>query len=664
MTQPAIQQTFDRALQHHRAGQLPEAEQLYQKILTQQPEHPAALLCLAMVHHQFGRRDSALDLLRRAIVLKPDYAEAYYNLGIVMIESGRPDEAIAAYQQAIALNPRLTEAHCNLGNALKEKGRFDEAIAAYQKAISLNPAHAESHSNLGNALRDKGQLDEAMTAYRQAIALRPNYADAHTNFGVALKDKGLLDQAVAAFRRAIALNPSASEPHVNLGLALKDLGQLDESVAAYRRAIALKPGCAVIHSDLILTLHYHPGQNAGSIAEELRRFNLQRAQPLRKNVWKNSTDRNPDRPLRIGYVSPDFRDHPVGRNLLPLFRHHDRQRFEITGYAQVPLPDAMTRQFEQNADDWRMISGLSDEQVAGQIQSDQIDILVDLALHTGGNRLLVFARKPAPIQVTFGGYPGGTGLDAFDYRLTDPYLDPPGQHEDWYVEKSLRLPKSFWCYDPQAMEAPTEPVNPLPALQNGFITFGCLNSFFKVNDAVLDLWAAVMRQTPTSRLALLCPAGTARQLTEEKFQHHQIAPERLEWIERSPRMNYLQTYRRIDLGLDSFPYNGHTTSLDSLWMGVPVVTLVGTTAVGRAGLSQLSNLGLTDLIATTPDQFIQIASGVANNVPRLSNLRQTLRQRMLNSPLCDADQFTRGIESAYRQMWRAWCETSKPASPS
>jgi protein O-GlcNAc transferase len=655
MAQLMIQQAFDLARRHQQAGRLQEAERLYRQVLSQHPAHIDSMHNLALVARRIGQNDVAVDLLRRVIALRPNLPEVHCNLGNALKDTGRFDEAIAAYRQAIALKPSLPEAHNNLANALKDQGHLDEAISAYRQAVALRPGYAEAHNNLGNALRDQGRLDEAVVAYRQAIALRPNLPEAYNNLGNALKDQGQLDEAIDAYRQAIALRPDYAEAHNNLGSALRDQGRLDEVIAACRQAIALKPDYTEAHSRLLFTLRYHAGYDAAAIAEEQRRWNRQHAQPVRRFVVPHRNDRSPDRHLRIGYVSPDFRNHVVGRNLLPLFRQHDRRQFEIIGYAQVLRPDAMTRLFQQSADGWRGIVGLSDEQVAEQIRADRIDLLVDLALHTPDNRLLVFARKPAPVQVTFAGYPGSTGLSTIDYRLSDPYLDPPGMDESIYSEQTIRLPDSFWCYDP--LQDREISVNSLPALERGVVTFGCLNSLCKINDDVLALWAQVMRQVENSRLLLLAPRGSHRQRTLDRLRHERIDPGRIEFVSRQSGQAYLELYHRIDLSLDSFPYNGHTTSLDSFWMGVPVVTFVGQTSVGRAGWSQLSNLGLTELAGRTPEQFVQIAVDLAGDLPRLSELRGGLRQRMEQSPLMDAAKFARNIEAAYRQIWRTWCET-------
>jgi predicted O-linked N-acetylglucosamine transferase (SPINDLY family) len=653
MAQPTIQQTFDLAIQHHRAGRLREAEELYRLILAQRPENADAMQNLGIIAHESGRNDVAVDLFHRAIALKPNLPEAHNNLGNALRGQGQLDEAIAAYRKAIALRGNYAEAHYNLGIGLKDQGQLDQAIAAFRRAIALKPNYAEAHNNLGIALRDQGQLDEAISAYRQAIALNPNFFAAHSNLGTALRDRGQSDEAIAAYRQAIALQPRSAEAHSNLGIALADQGQLDEAIVACRHAIDLNPDLPETHSNLIFTMYYDPAQGAQAIAEEQRRWNRRHAEPLRKYILTHSNDLSPDRRLRIGYVSPDFRDHSVGRNLLPLFQHHDRRQFEITCYAHVRCPDAMTGEFQRNADGWRNIAAVSDEQVAKQIRQDRIDVLVDLALHTANNRLLVFARKPAPVQATFAGYPGSTGLSAIDYRLSDPYLDPPDMDESVYSERTIRLPDSFWCYDP--LEGREIPVNSLPARETGVFTFGCLNKFFKLNESVLALWARVLREVENSRLLILAQPGGHRRRTLDRLAREGIASTRVEFSPPQPRLEYLKLYHRIDLGLDSFPYNGHTTSLDSFWMGVPVVTLAGQTVVGRGGLSQLTNLGLPELIARTPEQYVRLAAELAGDLPRLAELRRTLRGRMEASALMDAPRFARNIEAAYRQMWRDWC---------
>jgi predicted O-linked N-acetylglucosamine transferase (SPINDLY family) len=604
-------------VQHHQAGRLTEAEQLYRQVLALQPDHVGALHYLAATAHQHGQNDVALDLIRQVLALRPDYPDAHGLLGLVFRAQGQLREAAAEQRTAIALDPNYAEAYSNLGNALRDNGQFHEAIAACRQAIALRPSFAEAYINLGNALRSMGQLDEAVVAYRQAIALNPDFHEAHNN----------------------------------LGNALADMGRLDEALAAYRRAVSLAPGCASTDSNLIYTLHFHPAYDGRAIADELRRWNRQHAEPLRESFRSHPNDRNPDRPLRIGYVSPDFCHHVVGRNLLPLFLQHDRRQFQITCYSNAPRPDALTSQLRQNVDSWRDIIGLSDEQAARQIRADRIDILVDLTLHMANNRLLVFARKPAPVQVTYLAYCASSGMSAMDYRFSDPYLDPPDTDLSCYSEKTIRLESTYWCYQPSPAPSPLA----APMLSNGFATFGCLNNFAKVSPAALDLWAGILAATPRSRIIIHASPGAHVEDAARRMEQAGVAQSRLRFVGKQTWTAYLQTYRQIDIALDPFPYGGGITTCDALWMGVPVVSLSGETAVGRGGRSILSNLGLQELIALSQEQYRQIAIDLARNVDRIELLRQGMRARMLASPLMDAPKFARSIEAAYRQMWRTWC---------
>jgi len=654
-----LQEQLESAISHHQAGRLPDAEKIYRLILSQHSDNPDALHLLGVLSAQLGKLDAAVELIRRAVLLKPGDATANYDLGKTLIGLGRLDEAIASLQQAIRIKPDYAEAYSNLGIALKDAGRFDEAISAYREAIRLNPKFAEAHNNLGNILRETRQYDAAIAACRQAILLKPGYAKAHNNLGNALKDNHQLDEAISSYREAIRLQPDYAEAHGNLGIALKDTGQLDDAIASCRQAVHLKPDSTDLHRNLVLALHYHPAFDARMIHDELRRWNQRHAQPLKIFIQPHINNRDPDRRLRIGYVSPDFRDHVVGLNLLPLLREHDHRQTEIFCYANMVRDDAFTDQIRHHADIWRSIAGMSDSRAADLIRLDQIDILVDLALHTAGNRLLVFARKPAPVQVTYLGYCSSTGLETMDYRLSDPHLDPVDSDLSVYSERTIRLPETYWCY--ANADPATEP-SPSPALAAGFITFGCLNNFAKVAPA-LDLWVEILRNVPHSRLIVHSPPGTHLNGVRHRFTAAGVSPDRLEFPGQQPRPQYLRTYQRIDIALDPFPWCGGITTCDALWMGVPVITLVGRTAVGRGGASILANIGLPELIAPTPEQYLQIATTLAKDLPRLADLRRTLRPRMQASPLMDAPRFARNIEAAYRRMWRTWCtDAGNPSS--
>ena len=648
-----IQQLFEQAIGHHQAGKLAEAQALYSQVLARQPGHPDALHMLGIIHFQSGRTDAGIEMVRRAIATR---ASAFYHctLGQMLAEIGSADDAIAAYRRALELNSSLLDAAWRLGDLLHEGGRPEEAIRAYQQALALRPNHAASINGLGAALYAIGRQDEAIGAFRAALAVAPDFYRAWNNLGNALEDKDLPDEAIAAFRRAIELQPDFYMPHSNLGNSLKYVGRLDEAIASYERALALNPSHAVTHSNLVLALHYHPLYDGESILAEHCRWDRQHAKPLKAEIRPCDNIPDPERRLRVGYLGPCFRDHVSAFFVVPLLAHHDHQQVEVFCYSTSPKTDVLTERMRGYADAWRPISSMTDSQAAQLIRRDRIDILVDLTMHTAGGRPLVLARKPAPVQATWLANPATTGIAAVDYRLTDPYLDPPGLHDRFYSETSVKLPETFWCYDPLA-EGPD--VNELPALASGQVTFGCLNQFCKINDGVLGLWAEVLREVATSRLAILAPPGSAREHVLAVMRQQGVEPARIRFVDRQPRLRYLELYHQLDICLDTFPYNGHTTSLDSFWMGVPVVTLIGATAVGRGTFSQLSNLQLPELAANTPKQFTEIATALAGDLPRLAKLRRELRERMRRSPLMDAPRFTRHMENAYRQMWRQWCQS-------
>jgi predicted O-linked N-acetylglucosamine transferase (SPINDLY family) len=669
-----VAQAFELAYQHHQAGRLAEAEELYRQILSVQPNHGKALHLLGIAAHQTGRADLAEECIRRAIAIDPYDASAHSNLGEVFRKTGRLDEAIASYQRAIEINPSSVEACYNLGLALASNGRLAEAIASYRHSIELAPNLPEAHNNLGNALAKAGDFWGAIAALRRAIELKADYAEACSNLGGILTKQGRLDEAISAIRQSLELKPQSVEAWNNLGAALKGQGLLDEAIASYRQARQCQPENAQVRSNIILALHFHPRQDTREIQEEQQRWNRQFASGATGRHVSYDNTPIPDRRLRIGYVSADFRDHVVGRNLRPLFHHHDPQSYEIFCYSGVAQPDALTAEFRQRSQEWRSIAGMSDEAVAKLIQEDGIDILVDLGQHTSGNRLPIFARQPAPVQVSFAGYPESTGVETIRYRISDRWLETEirTRSSEFGVRSSadnartiseLRfsisdhrvfLLDSFWCYDPCGSDVT---VSPLPAARNGMVTFSCLNNFAKVNELSLKLWARVLAGVPDSRLLLLCPDGSPRLRILDFLERQGVTASRVEFASQLPRSEYLATYHRLDIVLDTFPYNGHTTSLEALWMGVPVVSLAGQCAVSRAGLSQLTNLGLPELAALSEEDYVRYAIALAADLPRLERLRAGLRSRMENSVLMNGPRFAGQIEAAYRATWRQWCNS-------
>jgi protein O-GlcNAc transferase len=639
------QELFEMAKQDHQAGKLAEAEMLYQNVIARQPDHAEAMNLLGIILAQTSRPQKAAEMLRRAVAARPGAADIHNNLANVLVALNELPEAIAEYQAALALNPDFPRCHSNLSHALRLTGRYEEAIATARRALELNPGYAPAYVNLGYALQERGDLPRAIDAYRNALMVRPDLAEAQSNLGSALSAAGKIDEGIAACRRAVDLSPNFAQAHVNLGTALQAAGRLEEALASFDRARTLSPDYPSAHSNWFFTAAYLSDFDPRAILREMKKSDARNPRPMARH----SNTRQPERPLKIGYVSPDFRRHCQSFFTIPLLSHHDHGNFEIYCYADVPRPDEITRRIQGYADEWRSTVGKGDEQVAQEIREDGIDILVDLTMHMARGRPGVFARKPTPLQVAWLAYPGTTGLSAMDYRLSDPYLDPPGEHDGWYAEKTIQLPDTFWCYDPLG-EVPA--VQALPASQNGYVTFGCLNNFCKVTDQTLELWGRVMKEIPRSKLILLSPQGEHRRRVISQLG---VEGSRVEFVEFTPRDKYLDLYRRIDLCLDTFPYNGHTTSLDSFWMGVPVVTLCGQTAVSRAGWSQAKNLGLEDrLVAQRPDQFVENAIKIATDLQALSDLRNGLRTKMEKSPLMDGKRFAANFEAALRDIWRRW----------
>lgn len=637
----------------YRRQQWPEAIACCRRALALRPGYAEAHHNLGLALAQTGQLEKAAGAFRGALACRPDYVEALSHLGVALKRLGQPDEAIACYRQALSLDPDAIDALNPLGVALQERGEFEEAVACARRAAALRPDSAAAHNNLGVALKNSGRLDEAIDCYRRACVLEPTAAEVYDNLGVALRDKGLLDEAIESFRRAVALKPDGVQALSNLGTVLKDAGSIGEAIDCYRRAVAIRLD-PKIASNLVYALHFDPACRPEQLWAEQVRWEQAYARPLAANAAAHANDRSPDRRLRVGYISPDWREHPIGRFMLPLLAHYDRAGFEVFCYSDVTRPDALTARLGGLPDVWRHTVGFSDERVARQIRDDRIDILVDLGMHMAGTRLLVFAAGPAPVQVTYLAYCGTTGLRTMGYRLTDSHLDPPDRDERFYAEKSVRL-RSYWCYEPP--DAAPE-VRPPPATSAGFVTFGCLNNFCKVSSEALATWWRIMLKVPGSRLLLHAAEGGHRDRVRRRASDEGIDPARIEFVGTVPIATYFRQYHRIDIALDPFPYPGGTTSCDALWMGVPVVTLPGGTAISRGGLDVLSNLDLSEFVARSQDDYVRIAAELAADVARRCFLRVDLRQRMRCSPLMDAPGFARDVGSAYRRMWHEWIGSS------
>jgi predicted O-linked N-acetylglucosamine transferase (SPINDLY family) len=633
-------------------GRLDEAIASYRQAIGLNPGLVEVHYNLGDALREQGQLDEAVACYRRAIELKPDFAEAYNNLANVLKNQDRLNEATDASRQAISIKPDFAEAHSNLGAILQKQDRLEEALAHYRQAISIKPDFAEAYSNQGDALHALGRQDEAVASCRRALEIRPDSAETYNILGNALRELGRLDEAAACGRQALALKPDFAEACNNLGNTLQAQGRLEEALACYRQVLTIKPDSASAYSNLLYTMQYMSSVTPAEAFSEHQRYAERFEAPLKAHWQPHANHRDPERRLRIGYVSADFYNHAVAFFIEPILASHDKSQVEIFCYYNHNKHDAHTDQIAAHADHWLACARMSDAQLAERIRADGIDILVDLSGHTGYNRLPVFARKPAPVQATWIGYAGSTGLTAMDYRITNEEMDPPGLTERYHSESLLRMPDSGVTYRP---EPGCPPVNPLPALRSDTFVFASLNNLIKTNPSVIALWARILGALPHARLMLgnVTDEGIRHRLIG-RFGQAGVAADRLILQPRMAFHDYLALHHTIDLALDPFPYNGGTTTMHSLWMGVPVLTLAGGHMVSRCAVPLLSRVGLDTFITHTEEEYFQRALQIAQDLPGLDRVRQSLRERMSASNYGEQT-VTRHLESAYREMWRKWC---------
>jgi predicted O-linked N-acetylglucosamine transferase (SPINDLY family) len=641
-------------------GDLAEAVICHCKTLVHNPENAEAHNNLGVALHDQGKLQEGIAHLRRALALRPLYPEAYNNLGNALLDQGQIAQAVDQYRKALELQPGLAVAARNLGVALQQMGKVGEAVAWYHKALALDPKCGATYNNLGLALQEVGHLEDAVAQHQKAIAIRPEFPEAHNNLGIALKDLGRLEDAIAHLRQALNLRPAYPEAYNNLGNALKDGGVfLAEAIESFKKALAVNSNYVPAHSNLLFCLHYHPEADPATLFAHHQDWNARHARPLAGERRPFGNRREPGRPLHLGYVSADFRRHPVGYFLAPVFRAHDKAHFRVSCFSMVLRGDDLTARLRAQADAWHSIVGMPDAAVAELIRAEGVDILIDLSGHTAGNRLLVFARKPAPVQVTWIGYFDTTGLETMDYVITDSFLSPLNTPQR-FTEALVRLPPGYVCYQPPAY-AP--PVAPAPVLTRGAPTLGCFNNLSKVNAQVVALWAQILHRVPEARIVLKAKAlidPPTREAYARRFQEHGIAPDRVALLGSSSHGEYLGAYGDIDLALDPFPFTGGLTTCEALWMGVPVVTLAGPTLVSRMGVSYLARVGLAELIAHSPEEYVDLVVRLSQDPERLAQLRAELRPRMAASPLCDGPSFTRHLEAAYQRMWDIYVRGGTP----
>lgn len=667
-------------------GRLDEAEASCRQALQLQPHNAAAHSNLGNILHTLGRLDEAEASYRRALEINPNYAEAHGNLGNTLQKMGRLEEAEASFRQALRIRPDDARTHNNLGITLQELGRLGDADAHFQMALHINPDDARTHDNRANLLFYLGRLNEAERSYRQALQITPDDAGFHTNLGRLLRKQGRLDEAEASFRRALEINPDDVNTHSNLGITLQDQGRLDQAEACFRgilqtwpdnagaighlgqillslgrlheaevcfhQAQQLKADYAPLHSNLLYYLSLSE-TDAKTVFSEHVRFGEQHESQLRAHWPTHAHARDPERCLQIGFVSADFYHHAVASFIEPVLTHlASHPKLSLHAYYNNFVNDQVTQRLRGYFAEWHLIVGLPDADLAEKIRADGIDILIDLTGHTSGNRLLTFARKPAPVQASWIGYPGTTGLRAMDYYFADRFLLPPGQLDDQFTEKIVRLPANapFLPYE----GAP--PVNVLPALSNGHVTFGSFNRPNKLSRAVIALWSQILLALPDSRMVLggMPEKGHYDTLTGW-FAEEGIALERVDFHPRSGMEDYLRLHQKVDICLDTFPYNGGTTTNHALWMGVPTLTLSGESMPGRVGAAVLSQVGLQDFVVASAEDFVARALFWANNLASLAQLRAGLREVFAQSPFRKPDLIAAGLNYALRTMWRRWC---------
>jgi len=631
-----------------------EAMASYDRALAINPDYAEALFNRGNCLQEAGRRDEALADYDRVVSIRPDFAAALSHRGRLLKEQGRLDEALASYKSALSIAPDFVEALSNCGIVLQMLRRYEEALTCHDRVLSIEPDSAEALSNRGNAMHELGRYQEALASYDKALSIEPQNAEALYNRGLALHGLNRSGEALASYDLALSIKPGYADASINRGNVLKDQGRLEEALASYRRAFELDPDCSVAHSNAIFVLDLMDGRGVREQQEERKRWYDLHGRRHAGSIRPHDNPAVPGRKLRVGYVSADFRRHAASYAFGPVLRRHDSKEFEVVCYSGVSIEDDVTAGLKEASGAWRSTLGVSDEALAGQIRRDRIDILVDLSSHMAGSRLPVFARKPAPVQVTAWGYPNGTGLPTIDYLLSDAVV-VPWEERSLFAEEVIDLP-CFLAYEPPAY---LPQVAPLPALSGRPFTFGCISRIEKITDGALRLWARILAAVPEARLLVKCQAL-------EDMEHRRrfagrlgavgIGEARVRLLGQTSHAQLLQTFHEVDLVLDPFPHGGGIGTAEALWMGVPVVTKLGETFMSRIGASILTASNLPEWIGRGEEDYVRIAVQASHDPGALAQVRAQMRRRLEASIFGDPRSYTQAVEAAYRTMWHRWCE--------
>ena len=693
---PALAQFLQTARKHQESGNALQAEALYQMVLQAKPNQPDALALYSDLLIQCGQTQRAKAMLLGARNGEGSNAQLDVLLAGIYVQTGELDLADESMQRAVAHAPANVEIHLNYCRLAIQRRRFSEAVDRYLSAIALFPSHpdlgrelAQAHMQAGDLGSAAEQAERLLTAdnadpdvhvflgsiysmqsrhaeaeaqFQTALTLNPKSVDAYVNLGSTLLcSPDRLADAQSALENALALSSKDADIHSNLAIVYGMRGRPMDAVASLGTAIKLNPDAAPAHSNLLFLMQHLAEFSDQEVFQAHLAFAAQFETPLKQHWQPFANDLRQGRKLRVGYVSGDFREHAVSYYIEPILQSHNRARFEIYCYHNAPNADAKTTQLRSYSDHWIECHSLSDDDLANRIRSDQIDILIDLSGHTSGNRLLVFARKPAPVQMTWIGYAGTSGLAAMDYRLTDQYLDPPGLNDPFHTETLIRLDH---CNAPFQPHVASQPVKRLPALDGQPFTFASLNSAKKLSAQTILLWAKILHRVPHSRLFISDASDPAivAWLTQ-LFAASGIANDRLCFKAWMPIDEFLHLLHDVDLALDPFPYNGATTSMHALYMGVPVVTLAGRRSVSRCGVVVLSRAGLQEFVAATEDEYLEIAVSRANNLDALNALRQNLRPRILSNPVNAPQASTQAVEAVFELVWERWRSAMMPTEP-